>query len=860
MRLSGLQKEVLALYRSCLRESRKKPASTRAHFEQFARSEFDRNLRIEKRDFAAIEFLLRKGRRQLDVYSNPGIKDSSQLNPTAPPLSLSTFPGRAMFRAPASTKAASWTRSSVGNVASTVLPPSCSLAEMVPLASIPEANNSLQSTFDTHRPRSRVVFLSRRPGRPRCSVRKSPFTKLFNLGPPKHVGKQDHLRDKDRQGHKDASPSTLGKIGASPTWIKTSSDVSPNIRQQLHKSESPFDLSSFPEPPSSSKVVESGKPSPHPSTHPVIQRAAPKPPLELSQRRLLVPAQRRPANIRHSLMDAATDFVSPSKRQSVDSALVAAVSRSIAQQLQLVSKYSGRNSPHNDNASRTSSQRYALNGFTRDLEAYANQICAKGKTVNTTPTPPIDAATLHTVSELLPFRPQLRAAGLAVTSKEQAQGVPHYLQQLQPGLPPPPLRRQRGHGRPPAQLDGYNGSRPSQSTGTEISFAQSQDIDEFRYALIDEVPPRKKKHRLRKKRPTRRCLPCFPVEEDLTTDPDWAHFRVPSARPKVLEKKPVKELRQNRPVKVHSPAYLAQEYVGSDRHSPYQKSTAQEVGSTAVDETTYQWDRPNFITTGRRHSMTMPKPKARNEECYVGHRHMHGRDSQHRVGKNSTAVLNNNNNNTLYTGNGVRNSRQVGRVPKIEPQLTMAAKPSQPQHNQQVETQFDGQANGQQKRGTDVDPRPPRQRPPQTRRSQKKQPVSQYDSRHIGICCPSSRGVPAKLTARPNIPRRSSSIQGSAESIEVDYDDREISDRDVLRGLHVAASAACNEEIDAFVRNKTGLRIRRFLADLMALETLTASRPGEDGEQHARRRRMEMRKLKQQVRRSREIVMAGGLI
>jgi hypothetical protein len=47
---------------------------------------------------------------------------------------------------------------------------------------------------------------------------------------------------------------------------------------------------------------------------------------------------------------------------------------------------------------------------------------------------------------------------------------------------------------------------------------------------------------------------------------------------------------------------------------------------------------------------------------------------------------------------------------------------------------------------------------------------------------------------------------------------------------------------------------------LMALETITAVRPGEDSEQHARRRRAEMRKLKQQVRRSREIVMAGGLI
>ncbi|KAK7419328.1 mitochondrial respiratory chain complex II assembly [Neonectria magnoliae] len=94
MRLSGLQKEVVALYRHCLRESRKKPVvgppiridiwkvvdvdasqASRPHFENFARAEFVRNLSIDKRDFAAIEFLLRKGRRQLDVYSSPGIKD-----------------------------------------------------------------------------------------------------------------------------------------------------------------------------------------------------------------------------------------------------------------------------------------------------------------------------------------------------------------------------------------------------------------------------------------------------------------------------------------------------------------------------------------------------------------------------------------------------------------------------------------------------------------------------------------------------------------------------------------------------------------------------------------------------------------
>jgi succinate dehydrogenase assembly factor 1 len=115
MRLSGLQKEVLALYRLCLRECRKKPevrialhryafveltvsqrtrgltfSSSPGNIQPFLRingrklvrtdmgsrrSEFARHLSIDKRDFGAIEFLLRKGRRQLEAYSSPGIKD-----------------------------------------------------------------------------------------------------------------------------------------------------------------------------------------------------------------------------------------------------------------------------------------------------------------------------------------------------------------------------------------------------------------------------------------------------------------------------------------------------------------------------------------------------------------------------------------------------------------------------------------------------------------------------------------------------------------------------------------------------------------------------------------------------------------
>lgn len=49
--------------------------SSRAHFEAYARTEFAKNKGLSKKDFAAVEFLLRKGRRQLDIMSSPGITD-----------------------------------------------------------------------------------------------------------------------------------------------------------------------------------------------------------------------------------------------------------------------------------------------------------------------------------------------------------------------------------------------------------------------------------------------------------------------------------------------------------------------------------------------------------------------------------------------------------------------------------------------------------------------------------------------------------------------------------------------------------------------------------------------------------------
>ncbi|ODQ51775.1 hypothetical protein SAICODRAFT_59404 [Saitoella complicata NRRL Y-17804] len=74
-RYSGIQLDVLHLYRACFRAVRSKPVDAQPHFKHFIRSEFQKNMGLSKKDFSTVEFLVRKGNRQLEMYRNPGIKD-----------------------------------------------------------------------------------------------------------------------------------------------------------------------------------------------------------------------------------------------------------------------------------------------------------------------------------------------------------------------------------------------------------------------------------------------------------------------------------------------------------------------------------------------------------------------------------------------------------------------------------------------------------------------------------------------------------------------------------------------------------------------------------------------------------------
>ncbi|KAK6203537.1 complex 1 protein-domain-containing protein [Scheffersomyces amazonensis] len=74
-RLSGMQREVLKLYRGCIRIIRTKPIENQEHWRQFVREEFRKNQHISKKQFNVIEHLIRVGHKRFEQYSSPQIKD-----------------------------------------------------------------------------------------------------------------------------------------------------------------------------------------------------------------------------------------------------------------------------------------------------------------------------------------------------------------------------------------------------------------------------------------------------------------------------------------------------------------------------------------------------------------------------------------------------------------------------------------------------------------------------------------------------------------------------------------------------------------------------------------------------------------
>ncbi|KAJ7644141.1 hypothetical protein FB45DRAFT_735560 [Roridomyces roridus] len=73
---SGLQRQVLSLYRRALRIPRSKPETTRAKWDLMLRYTFRKQAgSVPPRSLSAIEHLLRAGERQVSMFEDKSVKD-----------------------------------------------------------------------------------------------------------------------------------------------------------------------------------------------------------------------------------------------------------------------------------------------------------------------------------------------------------------------------------------------------------------------------------------------------------------------------------------------------------------------------------------------------------------------------------------------------------------------------------------------------------------------------------------------------------------------------------------------------------------------------------------------------------------
>lgn len=80
-KLSGMQKQVLSLYREFLRAARSKPPEDRLRIKSIVSAEFRSNSKvIDRKNFLYIEYLLRRGKKQLDQLKDPDTVGLSSLN------------------------------------------------------------------------------------------------------------------------------------------------------------------------------------------------------------------------------------------------------------------------------------------------------------------------------------------------------------------------------------------------------------------------------------------------------------------------------------------------------------------------------------------------------------------------------------------------------------------------------------------------------------------------------------------------------------------------------------------------------------------------------------------------------------
>jgi hypothetical protein len=595
---------------------------------------------------------------------------------------------------------------------------------------------------------------------------------------------------------------------------------------------------------------------------------------------------------------------------------------------------------YNEGTSRNSSQHRTLNRFTRQLEKYADAAGAVRKVPVMTPTISESKASFHTVKPLIPYKDEFSAAGLAVTSAEQARRSVDR---------PCPAAQTRAHG-PQQHLDCSSqtrkelhrcGDSPSGAT-TPKPCASLESYVEFspgrgsRLHVVDPLNPRKARPKPKQYNVARRrLLSWFGKKASGKTNNGYKQHALTPARgqrQKKEQSKPseilvchsnyrsqplrmnLRSTLQKTPERFKATPALPIHYVTPKRDACVALATAQfdqaERGAHHEQDTghhTTVFDaRPplrKFGLHGKRNITQGVLPRASSEAIEIIDEEtesiLHpfdgkiwGPNSISRKGKDVGIDTENANPQPDTKSSGTTKESTAPSLPFAAKLATSTASSLQ-------------RALDEARHLVDEEDQRAQSSSNEKKSSQKTLPLLQPDSRHSAVFSSLPRkprstekfiyvkrdmppvealqsktkplpprpgplwhaagttpgqssdakapqmeqkatGTPRTLTGkRKNAVAELTKAEEMLKDLDVflnDYDDADIKDRDVIKGLRVATHAAADDLYDAYIRHKTGLRIRRFLADLRSFEDINGPSPVELDKQ-ARERRAESRRI-----------------
>lgn len=749
---------------------------------------------------------------------------------------------------------------------------------MPSLASIPETSSTKYTaakrpsahsvaSFERARPRSRVVVLSRHPTR----VRKRFYQPLTSTDQSRQDGPNQPASGTIESPGQVATKSQGYSSKQAYVADDAVSEVSETSDHVYEPSEKSIDLNAFPLPPSSKTAW--------PLSDNVGQIDSSLQRLAIKDTRLQGPThieRRQRQSAKHSFStpiskDPAIALprrninVGPPpqsrKRGSVNPILVEAISKSVAEQLCLYSSVDGHGSPSKSTQtsldtykepSRTPSQRQALQRYTKELQRYAKNVGAAGKVPIFTPTPSKSSATLRTVSALLPYRPEFRAAGLAVTSRDQAQRSARARAKTSAH------RETRKKTRPPtaSRFGGMDGKEDTVSLpSTEVDFMDPNNVDVWRRALVEHVPPRRRNTLLQRTDPSATgCLPCFSSKQanrdkhqfivntgvedfnnrELTVKE--AEYPVPGPWPE--RTKGLRPKGYTIPQTMENPA-ASFNYHDGGKMATYNEPAVPMKTLRRRSKTLAQLQSLAQLARERRSPPQSPSRVREGKSRNRGQSINKGQTALDSLPQQSSKL------DLHRFAQRQYQSLPVNRL-GLSPAEPFLASPYTPASNPRAASLPNDRKQSR---------RPPGNGSKTTKNkaTMAALEIARHDCGPYPARVPRPRPSSGRSSRPPRIPSRKSSIRRLRSNRDDDFDFSSILDRDVLQGLRIATTAACDKRVDGLLHEKTGVHIRQFLAELIQFDYFSHTRPGETARERANRRRSQMKDLKRKVRKSREM-------